>query len=303
VETELWPNLLHAARAGGVRVVLLNGRLAGRKMDRYRWLSGLYRPLLEQMARVGAQSAEDAARFVELGAGRDRLAVTGNVKYDLPVPEVGAPELRRRLGLADERPVFVAGSTAAGEEEAVLEAFDGVRERLPDLLLVLAPRRLSRIDEVETWVRTRELRVGRLSALEAGAAALDVLLVDTMGLLFALYQLASVAFVGGSLAPVGGHNVLEPAAVGVPVLFGPHTENSAEPARALEQAGGGIRVSSARQLGHELDSLFRDPARRADVARRASQVVLANRGAMERSLGLLFDALAEPGRGPRTGVA
>ncbi|HKQ63273.1 MAG TPA: glycosyltransferase N-terminal domain-containing protein, partial [Candidatus Polarisedimenticolaceae bacterium] len=140
VETELWPNLLAAARARRLPVVVLNARLSPRRMRRYRGLSGLYRPALAGLARVGAQSAEDAARFIQLGTPAERVEITGNVKYDLPRPDVDPVELRRRFGLAAGRPVFVAGSTAPGEEEQVLEAFAAARRAAPELFLVLAPR-------------------------------------------------------------------------------------------------------------------------------------------------------------------
>lgn len=292
VETELWPNLLREAEQRRVPVTLINGRLSPRRMSRYRRFAALYRPLLRGLAAVGAQSEQDARRFEELGVPPGTIRITGNVKYDLEAPRVDAAELRQGLGLGPQRPVFVAGSTGAGEEPAVLEAYARARLDHPDLQLILAPRHPERSNDVERIVHERGLVVHRLSAggVPAGRDC-DVLLVDTLGQLARLYGLAAVAFVGGSLVPVGGHNVLEPAALGVPVLFGPHTEHFAEPAAALEQSGGGRRVGSGDQLGLRLTELLGDAELRERMARRAEGFVAANRGAMERSLELLSSLL------------
>jgi 3-deoxy-D-manno-octulosonic-acid transferase len=290
VETELWPNLLHETHAASVPVVVLNGRLSPKRMNRYRRLSRLYRPLLERVALLGAQSDGDAERLRELGAPPEAVVVTGNVKYDLPLPQADPESMRQRLNLPRARAVFAAGSTAPSEEAMVLRAFETARRDRPDLLLVLAPRHVTRADEVVEIVRSHGLRCVRFSTGEAVASA-DVLLVDTLGDLAALYQISRVAFVGGSLVPVGGHNVLEPAALGVPVVFGPFTEHFREPAEALEQAGGARRVRDAAELGEVVARLLKDDARRREIARRAGSVVDANRGALERSVSLLLEAL------------
>lgn len=293
VETELWPNLLHETHAAGVPLVVLNGRLSEKRMARYRRLRSLYRPLMARVHRLGAQTAEDAARFVELGAPERSIVVTGSAKYDLPEPETAAGELRRRLRLDPARPVFVAGSTGPGEEIQVLEAYEQARSATPDLLLVLAPRHPERADEVQTLARSLSLRVGRHSD-EPPTGQLDVLLVDGVGHLPALYQLAWVAFVGGSLIPAGGHNLLEPAAVGVPVLFGPHTESVGRLAQDLLGAGGGLRVLNSAQLGALLERLLLDGELRARTGAAAEQAVRSNRGAMERNVAMLLEALSDP---------
>jgi 3-deoxy-D-manno-octulosonic-acid transferase len=302
VETELWPNLLHEAHTAGIPVVLLNGRLSPRRMGRYRRLARLYRPLLERIAVLGAQSEEDADRLRELGARSDSLVVTGNVKYDLPSPRTEPAALRDRLQLPAERPVFVAGSTAPSEEALVLQAFEHARRERPDTLLVLAPRHVARTREVADLVASRGLRWVCYSTGDPVGAA-DVLLVDTVGDLAAMYQLAGVAFVGGSLVPVGGHNVLEPAAVAVPVLFGPHTDHVREPAEALEGSGGAIRVRDADELGRITGQLLLDENRRRDVGLLGRQLVEANRGALARSVSLLLDTLDGRSARPGAGVA
>jgi len=293
VETELWPNLVVEADADGVPVAVVNGRLSEERMTRYRRLRGLYGPLLRRLTRVGARAEADAARFIELGVDAGRVEVTGNVKYDLPVPAEGGAKIRSRLRLADARPVFVAGSTGDGEDPQVLEAYGKARARYPDLLLVLAPRHLERVEQVEALVRSEGLRLVRLSeASDHGVGPEpDVLLVDTLGQLAGLYRLASVAFVGGSLVPIGGHNLLEPAAVGVPVLFGPHVQHFAEPAAALREARAGVQVRDADDLGVHLVDLLENPERRRRMGGRALRVVESNRGAIARSVDLLLDTL------------
>jgi len=292
VETELWPNLLHEAYTANVPVVVINGRISPRRMSRYRRLGRLYRPLLERVTALGAQSEADAERLRELGARDEALQITGNVKYDLPVPDSDPAALRNRLQLAAERPVFVAGSTAPDEEQALLEAFELVRRDHPRLLLVLAPRHVTRSDEVARLIDARGLSLVRFSTGEPPGAA-DVLLLDTLGDLNSVYPLARVAFVGGSLVPVGGHNVLEPAAVGVPVLFGPHTEHFRELVDALVQAGGGARVSDAPGLAETLGRMLSDERSSREMGERGRRLVEANRGALERSVSLLLRTIDE----------
>jgi 3-deoxy-D-manno-octulosonic-acid transferase len=296
VETELWPNLLHEAQSGATTTAVINARLAPERMVRYRRLARLYRPLVARLSRVGAQSDDDAARFLELGLPRAAVRVTGNVKYDLPVPSVDAASLAREVGLAPGRPVLVAGSTGEGEDEQVLDAFGELCAAHPSLFLILAPRHPERADDVERLARERGFRLRRLSRGSHPSGEVDLLLVDLLGRLGALYALGSIAFVGGSLVPIGGHNVLEPAALGVPVLFGPHTHHFSEPADALLQAGGARRVRDAAELAREASALLDDETSRSRAARAARTVVDRNRGAMSRSVELLFELLDAAGR-------
>lgn len=291
VETEIWPNLLFEAASRRVPVVLVNARLAPERWSRYRRLRALYEPLLASLAAVAAPSAFEADRFLALGAAGGRVVVTGNLKFDLPPPGTGAPEMRRSLGLTAARPVVVAGSTGAGEDDPVLEAFAAARRENPDLLLVLAPRHADRFDSAAERTQARGLRVHRLSRGESGAGEADVLLVDVFGRLSGLYALGAGSFVGGSLVPVGGHNLLEPLGAGSPVLFGPHTAHVAEIAEALELSGAGVRVRSAAELGEGWSGLLRDPADRERRAAIGRSLLEANRGARERTLALLVDAL------------
>lgn len=297
IETELWPNLVHEAGDRGVAIVILNARLSPERLRRYAFLRGLYRPLLDRLSAVGAQSDDDARRFVALGAHPERVRVTGNVKYDLPTPAADPDALRSRFGIGRDRPVVVAGSTGPGEERLVLEAFLAARRAHRSLFLVLAPRHPERAPEVFREALSRQVSLHRLSdGNDAAAGLADGLLVDGVGELARLYGVAWIAFVGGSLVPVGGHNVLEPAAAGVPVLFGPHTGHVKEPAEALERAGGALRVVGPDDLGRAWIELIGDSERRTTMARRAAGVVRSNRGALDRSVSLVVPFLdAVPG--------
>jgi 3-deoxy-D-manno-octulosonic-acid transferase len=296
VETELWPNLLREAADRGVPVVVVNGRLAPERMSRYLRLRALYKPLLETLHRVGAQSREDARRFAEIGVPEGLLQVTGNVKYDLPRPASGPEELRKRFGLEPGRPVLAAGSTGPGEDALVLDAFVAVRSSYPDAFLLLAPRHADRVEEASRLARARNLSLLRVSSDPGrGAALADGLLVDTVGELASLYGLARASFVGGSLVPVGGHNVLEPAAAGSVVLFGPHTHHVEDAARGLESEGGAVRVGDAAHLAREWTALLGDPGRAGRTAAAAERVLRRNGGALDRSVRLV---LAAAGLGP-----
>ncbi len=289
VETELWPNLLHEALRSGVRCLLVNARLSPERRARYARWRGLWSPLLARCAAIGAQSADDAEQFVRLGARAHAVQVTGNIKYDAPRPSEDPCQWRSRLKLEETRPVFVAGSTGTGEEALVLDAYRQVRQRAPRALLVLAPRHLERLGAVLREVAARELKAARLS--EGGSLeAVDVLVVDRMGALASLYGLGRAAFVGGSLVPVGGHNVLEPAVWGVPVLFGPHHHHVREPAAALLQAGGARLVRDACELAGAWIELLDDAAAGA-MGQAARRVIEQNRGALERSVGLIEAAM------------
>jgi 3-deoxy-D-manno-octulosonic-acid transferase len=288
VETELWPNLLSEAERRRIPVVVVNGRLAPERLGRYRRLSGLYGPLLRGLHTVGAAGADDAGRFAALGVSDESIRVLGNLKFDLPVPATKAADLRARFGLPADRPIVAAGSTAEGEDRLVLDAFATARREVPDLLLLLAPRHPERFASAGEEAERRGLVVSRASH-GTTANNVDVLLVDTIGELAALYALADAAFVGGSLVPVGGHNLLEPIAAGVSVLFGPHTEHVVEIADALERSGAGLRVANADALGRSFAELAQRPEERARRVALGRQFMDANRGALHRTADLVLD--------------
>jgi 3-deoxy-D-manno-octulosonic-acid transferase len=290
VETELWPNLLAEAARRRVPVVIVNGRLAPERLSRYRRLSGLYGPLLCGLSAIGAAGRDELERFVALGVPAKGVDVIGNLKFDLPVSHDDAVGLRARHGLAPDRPVVAAGSTGDGEDRLVLDAFSAARRDVPGLLLLLAPRHPERFDAAAEEVARRGFAVSRVSQ-GAAAGQVDVLLVDTIGQLAALYAIAGSAFVGGSLVPVGGHNLLEPLAAGAPVLFGPHTQHVAEMASDILRAGAGIRVENAEALGKAWGELATHPEERARRAALGREFLATNRGAAGRAADLVLSVL------------
>ncbi len=288
METELWPNLFRQCRLQGVPVVLASARLSARSVRRYRRLEALCREVFAAVAAIGAQTAEDAARFVAIGAAPGTVSVVGNLKFDVEPPADAAARGREwRSACGAERPVWIAGSSHAGEEEEVLEAHAALRAERADALLLLVPRHPQRFAAVADLLARRGCRFQRRSAAEPLRTGTEVLLVDSVGELAALYAAADVAFVGGSLVPVGGHNLLEPAALGIPVLTGPHTGNAPDVAALLLARGGALEVADGRALGAALRGLFADPAqmRRMAVAARASGA--ENRGALRRLCALI----------------
>jgi 3-deoxy-D-manno-octulosonic-acid transferase len=221
------------------------------------------------------------------------IEVLGNLKFDLPASNADAAELRARYGLAHDRPIVAAGSTGDGEDRLVLDAFSAARRAVPNLLLLLAPRHPDRFEAAADQAARRGFTVSRVSQGAAGASV-DVLLVDTIGQLAAFYALAGSAFVGGSLVPVGGHNLLEPLAVGVPVLFGPHTQHVADMADNVERSGAGIRVENADALGRAFAELATHPDERARRAASGRAFLAANRGALGRAVDLVLSVLDRP---------
>lgn len=307
VETELWPNLLWQLRRRGVPTVLVNGRLSTRSFGRQQWwpVRSFYRTMLQGLSFCLMQSDRDVDRIVALGAEASRVRRTGNIKFDQPIPAVmegGAT--RVRLGLQDTEQLFVAGSTHPGEEEILVDCYQSLAARYPSAVLLLAPRHIERAESVEAMVQAKGLAVLRCSAIgQAGvlpSSAPRVLLLDSRGELAAIYREAVVTFVGGTLAPVGGHNLLEPARWAKPVLFGPYTDHCEEIADLLIQAGGGLRVSTADDLRQQVIGLFSDREERERMGRSARQMLEENQGALQRTLEAIDQLLVQQ---QRAGVA
>jgi 3-deoxy-D-manno-octulosonic-acid transferase len=297
METELWPNLFRACTRRGLPLVLASARLSQRSLSRYRRLGGLFRELFTPNVWVAAQTAGDAERFTAIGAAPDRTRIVGNVKFDIAIGSDlhdRGRALRRRSFAG--RAVWAAGSTHEGEEEQVLAAHDLVRATTPDALLLLAPRHPQRFATVAALLARRGAAFVRRSEAVAVPAAADVLLVDTVGELLSLYAAADVAFVGGSLVAAGGHNLLEPAALGLPVLTGPSDANGREIAALLLDAGAARRVADGAELGAAVTALLASPAERLRIGTIGRGLVAANRGAVGRIVTLLASLLgaAEP---------
>ncbi|GAB3284177.1 3-deoxy-D-manno-octulosonic acid transferase [Parahaliea aestuarii] len=296
METELWPNMLHYSAAAGCRVVLANARLSARSAKGYARLGGLTRKMLGQLDCVACQARADGERFVELGLPRERLHLTGSIKFDLELGESLRREAAKLRGdlACEQRPVLVAASTHPGEDEQILDAFSALREQYPALLLVLVPRHPERFDSVAALCEARGWRVLRRSAGRAPAPADDILLGDTMGELLLLLSAARVAIIGGSLIEHGGHNVLEAAAWGAPVVTGPWMFNFEEISRLLVAEGGMIRLEQPQQLAATLLQLLDDEPRCQRMGAAGLKVVSENGGARERLLHLVAEQLPPP---------
>jgi 3-deoxy-D-manno-octulosonic-acid transferase len=287
VETELWPNLLWTLREHGVPSVLVNGRLSSRSFGRQNILGirSFWRSVLATLALCLMQSDRDRQRIVTLGAEPERVHVTGNIKFDQPLPSVQPDDLlRRNLGLHDHEQLILAGSTHAGEEELLVSAYGKIAKSFPSMILMLAPRHIERADQVERMLQAAGFVVQRKSRLQEILTGPRVVILDTRGELSRAYREAVVAYVGGTLVPVGGHNLLEPAVWGTPVMFGPYTDHCAEVAALLSEAGGGRRVMGVEDLVTSLKEWLGQPETRHRVGQVARQVVLDNQGALTRSL-------------------
>jgi 3-deoxy-D-manno-octulosonic-acid transferase len=304
METEIWPNLLRVCRKRGVRTVVINGRISSRSYPRYRLIRPFFRRVLADVDRFCMQSEESARRLIDLGADPSRVSVTGSLKFDsleLPTPvSHGKPRERvlRFFRLSPHRTVIVAGSTFRGEEAAVLRAFARVKSTMPGALVVLAPRQPERFGEVERLARDAGFVTIRRSELPIDAEPrADVVVLDSIGELAQLYQLATAVFVGGSLVDQGGHNILEPAIFGKPVVFGPNMQNFKEIADTFLANDAAVQVHSDRELEEALLLLVTDPVRRARLGAAARALVEANRGAKDKTLAVIADLEPPAGSG------
>ena len=286
METELWPNHIHQCARRGIPVALANARLSERSARGYARFRTLTAPMLAELSLIAAQTQTEAQRFLDLGARPPCVEVTGSIKFDLKInvelPRRAA-ELRRQWQ-TDQRPVWIAASTHAGEDEIILAAHRQVLNEHPDALLILVPRHPERFDSVYALCRSLGLTTRRRSSGEAVQNDDQVLLGDTMGELLFLYALADIAFVGGSLVANGGHNLLEPAALGKPVLSGPHLFNFLEIAAQLREAGALGEVENQTQLADRVATLLNEPGTAQQMGEAGVAVLKANQGALERLL-------------------
>jgi 3-deoxy-D-manno-octulosonic-acid transferase len=292
VETELWPNLIHEARRRGARVALVNGRISPRSYPRYRLLRPLLAPVLAEVDAFLMQGDAHAERVRTIGAPADRVRVTGNLKFEaLQAPRV-SDALARVFEGAGARSLWVAGSTAAGEEAEVLAAFRTLRARLPELRLVLAPRHPERFDDAFKEAIAAGFGCVRRSALEGAWTEGDVLLLDTMGELAQAYAYATLVFVGGSLVPAGGHNVLEAALAGKAIIVGSHMENFQEIADLFRAEAAFVQVASGAELSRAALQLLTDETRRNAIGGRGKALIDRNRGALATTVQALAALIA-----------
>ena len=276
METEIWFNLIGQCHAGGIPLLLLNARLSEKSARGYGRFPVLTRACLKGLAVIAAQTREDAARLTKLGA--PNVQVMGNLKFDIEPPQamltLGA---QLRISFGQDRKVFLAASTRDGEEAMLLDAMQG--RMIPGLLMVIVPRHPQRFDEVAALIERRGLRAQRRSENCKIDGATQVVLGDSMGEMFAYYAACDVAFIGGSLLPLGGQNLIEACAVGKPVLIGPHTFNFAQAAEDAVHAGAARRVQDARELGWNVEHLFAHPEAMEEMAQAGTRFVASHRGA------------------------
>ncbi len=288
LETEIWPNLFAACAANSIPLLIVNGRLSARSTCRYRRLAALVRATLAHVTAIAAQTHEDADRFVAIGAARTKVFTVGNIKFDLAVPENFSDQGRRdRQELFGNRPVLIAASTHEGEEQQLLTVYTALLSQFPHLALLLVPRHPERFPGVASLCRARGYAVTLRTEQRHCPPDHHIFVLDTMGELRRFYATADIAFVGGSLVPVGGHNVLEPAALGIPVLFGPHVQNFREICSALHAAGGARACHNTADVEHNCAWLLASEERRAAMGSAGRSFVAANRGALARILSLL----------------
>ncbi len=298
LETEIWPNLYHECGHRRVPLVMASARVSGESVRRYRVLFGLIRDTLAHGIVIGAQSATDAERFRQLGANADRTFVTGNIKFDFELStEVARRGREWRTLNAPDRPVWIGASTHQDEEQVLIEAHRRVLEACPGTLLILVPRHPERFAAVAALVQRAALPLARRSSGERCTSGTQVFLGDSMGELTMLYAAADVAFVGGSLVRIGGHNLLEPAALGVPALTGPYNFNAPDIADLLTEQGATVVVHDAGQISAEVIRLLGDPGERSRRGALARDLLEKNRGAVSRLLALVPPLM--DGDGPR----
>ena len=305
METELWPNLFHQCHRRGIPLLVANVRMSEKSMGRYLKFAALTRATLQQVSLFAVQFETDAVRLRRLGAAAERVRVTGSIKFDIPIPaDLAAHAQMLRLALGKDRPVWLAASTRDGEEGAVLAAYRSLKMRFPSLLLVLVPRHPERFAAVARLCRNEGFAIALRSAqlhplgpqtqeqFSMGPAT-DILVGDTMGELALFFGAADVAFVGGSLVPTGGHNILEACAAGVPVVFGPHMFNFAEISRLTVERGAGRQVADAADLAVAVGSYLADASLRAATGAAGRHMIEENRGALAANLQLIQTLLPQ----------
>lgn len=291
VETEIWPNFVRHAHTHGIPLVLVNGRISDRSYPRYRLIRSFLQPILERFTSFCMQTDLDAERIRALGAPKERVSVTGNMKFDMGEgPSTNSSSARESLRLAAGPMIWVAGSTHAGEEEMVVASYQDLVRQGCDLLLILVPRHPERCRSVEEMLSEKGVRHrlrSRCGHADSDLGKGDVLLVDTVGEMLFFYGLADLVYVGGSLVPVGGHNILEASLMKKPVVFGPHMHNFKDIARMVLETGGGLRVEDGAHLTLAVRRLLDDPAERSRMGESGRRLLQSNQGATSQTLSII----------------
>ncbi len=292
-ETEFWPNLLHLAGKRGIALATVNARISDRSLPRYQRFRWFFGRVLSEIDLFLTQTAEDASRLRAIGAATERVRVSGNLKFDIRPSAESALVSDLRNAIAKDVPVIVCGSTAEGEDELLLGAFKAVQQQFPAAIMVLAPRHPERFEKVADMIASAGFTLQRRSKWSAPQpVAPGIFLLDSVGELAAVYALADIAFVGGSLVPTGGHNILEPAQYGSAIVVGPHTFNFREIVSLFEQ-GNAVKVVTADTLNSQLIALLSQPAERSELGHRAKELFAHHAGATRRTLDALSPLLAK----------
>ena len=302
METELWPNFLREANKKAVPVAVINGRISERSFKRYRMISLFMKNVLESVTLFSMQTEDDAKRAIALGANHNNVRVSGNIKYDNEFKEIEdekVKEIKNTLGVNNNDRIFIAGSTHPGEEEIVVKLYSNILKNYPDFRLVIAPRHIDRVGEVEEIVKKMGLDTVRKTAILKGShqspvtshQLKPVIILDTIGELGFMYSIADILFVGGSLIPHGGQNILEPAFYKKPVIFGKYMMNFQEIAKEMILSGGGIQVNDEQELIKEVDGLINNGKKMIEIGEKGYQVIMKNRGALQKNLELIEDII------------
>jgi 3-deoxy-D-manno-octulosonic-acid transferase len=296
VETDIWPGLIGHLKKRGTKTVLINGRISPRTFRSYRRFRFFARRVFNEMHLCMMQSEIDRDRLLHIGIKEEKVKTVGNLKFDrdwVPMGEGEYKDLLNALNLEYQSEIWVAGSTHQGEEEIILDAFGRLRRFFPFLRLIIAPRRVERVGDINRLVMEKGYTSVLKTQIPTQNESYEVLILDTIGELARIYGIATISFVGGSLTPVGGHNLLEPASFGRPVLFGPHTDNFVLMSQLLIEAGGGRRVRHGEDLFETAKALLSDPERSDSMGRKAKKFVETSRGALGRVMENLKDCFDE----------
>ena len=284
-ETELWPNLLKYAEYFNIPIISTNGTISDSSFTRYERIRPLFKNVINKVSHFCMQTQTDKDRLIQLGVDPEKITVTGNTKFDLSPPNLHEP--LENWNIEGRNPIIVAGSIHAGEEEILLESFKGINEKFPGALLILAPRHPERVSEVESLIKEKGYSFRKRSETHAFILKEKIILVDTIGELSKIYSVADIVFVGGSLVPIGGHNLLEPASLSKPIITGKYTFKQEEMVELLKENEGVIQIENETHLKETFLELLSSPDKRRKLGENAKKVVLANQGATRKNLGVI----------------
>ena len=302
METELWPNFLREASKKAIPVAVINGRISERSFKRYRMISLFMKNVLESVKLFSMQTEDDAKRAISIGANHNNVRVSGNIKYDNEFKEIEeekVKEIKNTLGVNNSDRIFIAGSTHPGEEETIIRLYSHILKNHPDFRLVIAPRHIDRVGEVEEIVKKMGFNAVRKTAISkvshqspvTSHQLKPVIILDTIGELGFMYSIADIVFIGGSLIPHGGQNILEPAFYKKPVIFGKYMMNFQEIAKEMVLLGGGIQVESEEDLIREVEGLLNNKKKMIEIGEKGYRVIMKNRGALQKNLVLIEDII------------